>query len=256
MKPKFLKELKLGKTEARPEAVKFKLTDFVNISALPPIPKNFGHENLIAPKAWGMLGNDSYGDCVFAGAAHETLLWNLEAGKNIPFDSKSVLSDYTAVTGFNPKKPDTDNGTDMKTAAEYRRKTGIVDVHGNRHKIKAYLSITAGNIQEHLAAAYLFSSIGIGIQFPASAMEQFNKGKIWSVVKGSRIEGGHYVCIVAKRKNIEVVTWGSIQGMTTGFFRKYNDESIAYVTEENLINNKSPEGFDCQKLIDCLNSLK
>jgi hypothetical protein len=32
---------------------------------------------------WGMLGNDHYGDCVWAGAAHETMLWNKEAARNV-----------------------------------------------------------------------------------------------------------------------------------------------------------------------------
>ena len=34
---------------------------------LPTPPAHFGHETLFPPKAWGMLGNDEWGDCALAG---------------------------------------------------------------------------------------------------------------------------------------------------------------------------------------------
>lgn len=253
---KSIQELKLGKTDARPEAVKFKLRNFVDLSTLPKPPKRFGHEDLIEKKSWGMLGNDKFGSCVFSGAAHETMMWTLECGKSTKFDDKSVLSDYSAVTGFDPSNPNTDNGTDMKNAAAYRRDTGIVDAAGIRHKVAAYLSIEAGNLTEHYIAMYLFGAVGIGIQFPNSAMEQFNKNKTWTVIKNSRIVGGHYIPLVAKRRSLQCVTWGQTQAMSIGFFNKYNDESIVFLSEEALVSRKSPEGFDYDGLVKSLNLLK
>lgn len=251
-----MQELKLGKKAARPDAVTFKLKNLINPSALPKPPKNFGHETFIGKSNWNMLANDQVGCCVFSGAAHETMLWNAECGKTIKFSDKSVLSDYSAVTGYNPSDPNSDQGTDMSLAASYRRKTGILDADGNRHKIAAYVSITPGDLYEHCIALYLFGSIGIGIEFPASAMDQVNAGKPWSVVRNSPLEGGHYINLVAKRTRLECVTWGQIQGMTTGFFKKYNDESLAYISEEMLTNRKSPEGFDYDALLAMLNQLK
>ena len=58
---------KLGKVPARPDAVKLKFSSYINTNQLPTPPASFGHENLI--QSWGMLGNDQYGDCVWAGAA-------------------------------------------------------------------------------------------------------------------------------------------------------------------------------------------
>lgn len=240
--------MKLGKLPARKDAVSFKLTDYIDLSKLPTPPKTFGHEKLVGPTGWLMLGNDQYGDCVWAGAAHETRMWNLEAGNSVDFTDQSVLSDYSAVTGFNAGNPRSDKGTDMQMAASYRRKTGVVDEHGVRHKIAAYLAITPGNLKELYAAMYLFGAVGIGIEFPSSAMDQFNAGKPWSVVKGSRIEGGHYVPLVAKRQQLECITWSKVQAMTTGFYEKYNDESLAYVSLEALTNNVSPEGFNATQL--------
>jgi len=239
---------KLGKTPARKGAVTFKFADYADKTKLPTPPATFGHESLIAATGWGMLGNDQYGDCVWAGAAHETMLWNRMAGASSSFTPAAVLSDYSAVTGFNADDPSTDQGTDMEVAAKYRRKTGVVDAAGKRHQIGAYVALKRGDITELFQAAYLFGAVGIGIEVPSSAVSQFDAGKPWSVVSLSRIEGGHYVPFVARRKYLEVVTWGRIQSMTEGFYEHYNDESIAYLSAEMLAGGKSPEGFDLAAL--------
>lgn len=244
---------KLGKLPARPDAVKFSFSDYVT-TKLPTPPKTFGHETLVSD--FGMLGNDTVGDCVLAGGGHETMLWNKAAHRDVPFSTANTIGDYSAITGYDPKDPNTDQGTDMELAAKYRRTTGLADANGSRHKIGAYLKLTPGNLNEHLLAAYLFGAVGIGIKFPGSAMDQFNAGKPWSVVKASTIEGGHYIPFVAHRKNIVVVTWGKCQQMTSGFFKKYNDESLVYISEEFLTNGKSPEGFDMAALQADLAALK
>jgi hypothetical protein len=238
---------KFGKKPARAGAISFALSDYADFSKLPPVPKTFGHEALIGAD-WGMLGNDQYGDCVWAGAAHETLLWNAEAKHPVVFSAESVLSDYASVTGFNPNNPDSDQGTDVGVAAAYRRKTGVLDQAGNRHQVAAYLALKPGNMTELYAAMYLFGAVGIGIEVPSSAMDQFNEGKPWSVVHGSQIEGGHYIPLVAKRTNLECVTWGKLQQVTTGFYERYCDEAVVYLSAEALVNGKSPEAFDYAQL--------
>jgi len=247
---------KLGKTPARPGAVKFKMMTYLRKLELPTPPKVFGHQGLIGAK-WGMLGNDDYGDCVWAGAAHETMLWNKEAAKTASFNNKSVLSDYSAVTGFKPSDPNTDQGTDMQVAASYRRKKGVLDAAGKRHKIGAYLALKPGDIDQLALAIYLFGATGIGIKFPGSAMDQFKAGKPWSVVPGAKIEGGHYIPGLGRDKNgnIVIVTWGKIQLMTPAFYEKYCDEVVAYVSKECLRGDKSLEGFDYSQLFGDLKSL-
>ena len=49
------------------------------------------------------------------------MLWPLLGGyKRNYFWTSNVLSDYAAATGFRADDPDTDQGTDMRTAAEYK----------------------------------------------------------------------------------------------------------------------------------------
>jgi hypothetical protein len=79
-----------------------------------------------------MLGNDEFGDCVFAGAGHEHMVWS---GGKMNFTTDNVLSDYSAVTGFLRDDPATDQGTVMLDALNYRRHTGVMD--GEPHPSQA-----------------------------------------------------------------------------------------------------------------------
>lgn len=246
--------LKLGKLPAIKNSVSFRLRDYLSLSKLPEAPTSVNHEKVQI--VWGMLGNDQYGDCVWAGAGHETMLWNKDGGVTVNITSANALSDYSAVTGFNPNNPNSDKGTDMSAAAKYRQKTGVVDDLNTRHKVAAYLSITPGNREELKQAVYLFENAGVGIEFPGSAMTQFNAGKPWSVVKGSAIEGGHYIPAIGyDDEYIYIVTWGKVQRMEWAFFDKYCDEAIVYLSDEMIKGGKSIEGFNVTQLITDLKGL-
>lgn len=240
--------MKLGKLPARKGSVSFRLRDYQELSKLPAAPLKAGH--FAAVRDWqGMLGNDQYGNCVLAGGDHEHIDWSIEGGTSAVFTAKTALADYAAITGFNPKDPSSDQGTDMQVAASYRRKTGLIDANGKRHKIAAYLAIAAGDADELKQAAYLFGACGVGIQFPSSAMDQFNAGKTWTVVRGGTIEGGHYVPAVGyDHQYVYVVTWGKLQRMSWAFFAKYCDEAIAYISPEMVKGGKTPEGFNINQL--------
>lgn len=248
--------MKLGKTAARINSVHLKLATYLDSAAiLPKIPAVFGHDHLI--HTYEVLGNDSAGDCVFAGAAHESRLWCKEAGRDVAFTDASVLSDYSAVTGYNPDDPSSDQGTDMQVAASYRRRIGVLDSAGKRHRVGAYVALTPGDPDQLAAAAYIFGSVGVGIRFPDYAMDEFNAGKPWAVHHGNqKIEGGHYIPVVARAANgnFHVVTWGKVQEMTVGFYRRFCDEAIVYVSTEFLTAGISPEGFNLTQLLTDLNA--
>lgn len=245
--------LKLGKAPASDDARDLLFANYLDAAKLPPAPSEFGHETLFGAKAWGMLGNDEWGDCAWAGPAHETMLLSAEGGVAATFTTEGVLSDYAAGTGFDanagaPGHNPTDKGSEVRKVLAYRRKTGIIDAARKRHQIGAFVKLEAKNLTHIYQAMYLFQAVGIGIEFPGSAMEQFNKGEPWSVVAGAQIEGGHYVPCIAKRANIEIVTWGALQQMTVEFFERYCDEAWAYISTEDLQKEASPEGFDLAQL--------
>lgn len=253
-------ELKLGKKPAAPRPTDFKFADFAAAIKLPSVPSRFGHGTAYAD--WQMLGNDRNGDCVWAGAAHEHMLLNkVVHGTDVPFDDNAVLGDYTAATGFDPNDPSTDNGTDVHAALDYRRKTGIADANGTRHQIGAYVSLDPKNWQHLEQAAYIFGAVGIGFEFPNTAMDQFNAGEPWDYVPGTPPpKEGHYVPTVGSLHapdQASAISWAKRQVFTVAFYEQYNDESWVYITPEELHNNQTGlHGFDMEKLNSYLTALR
>lgn len=260
-------QLKLGKRPFVPDSQDLHFRTYLRTEQLPAAPLNFGHEYILDSGDWSMFGNgpdsevsvgfEGCGDCVFAGAAHETLLWTAESGVMAVFSGKDVVADYSAVTGYDSANPATDSGTDVRTALKYRKDVGIVDAFGERHKIDAFVSLTPGNLAELRSALWLFGAIGIGINLPQSAMDQVNSGEPWTVVPNSPSLGGHYVPLVGQRDGmLECVTWGQLQKLSLDFYTTYCDEAWAILSTEMLSNGRSLEGFDLAQLQQDLAQLR
>lgn len=219
---------------------------FIPSAPLPAPPSRFGHYAKVNGK-WLMLGNDRYGDCVWAGAAHEHLLWNAIWGRDVEFNDECVLECYSEATGFNAKKPTTDQGTDVHEAMSYRQQKGILDAKGNRHTIGAYVWLEPGNYPQYLKANYIFDTVGVCIDCPASAQDQFNRGRTWTPVQGSPIEGGHYIPGAGKAMYPVVITWAKEQLMSQRFYEKFNTASVVVISDEMLDNpktGKNAQAFD------------
>jgi len=246
---------RLGKTPAKPSFSPIKFVDIFDPSKLAKPPEAFGH--YAAVQQYHMLGNDNASCCVFSGAAHLEYIWSVEGGRErVRITTKNVLSDYSAVTGYDGTEA-TDNGADMQDAAEYWRTTGMLAADGKRHKIDCAVPLEKGNFDQLVMALWLTGGAGIGLQLPKSAEDQFDHHQPWSVVP-SEIRGGHYVAGVGRDQNgnIPVVTWGGIIPMTQAFYEKYSDEAYVYLNPE-ILNEKglSPEGFDIDALRTYINNL-
>jgi len=226
---------KLGKQPYEPKAKDFQLKELLAVD-LPPMPKvRYGHGYDFTD--WKMLGNDRYGDCVFAGADHETMLWNKLALTPVSFTDQNALSDYGAVTGFDPITGNNDNGTVVREALDYRRSTGLIDANGKRHRIDAYAQIDAQDWEMLHRCIWSFGAVGIGFNFPDSAWDQFDNNQLWDVVSGARIEGGHYVPMVGSMNpasEVTFVTWSKRARMSKAFYEKYNDEAWVPLSKEFL----------------------
>lgn len=234
--------LALGKKPARAGAYRLAFGDFFSAASLPTPPLVFGKPELVT--SWGLLANDVDSDCVQAGAAHETMLWRVSAGGSAPkFADADVLADYLAV---NPGDTSYQGGTDVEQFAAYRKNTGIVDATGERHTIDSYVSLKPGDLDQLAAAAYLFGAVGLGVQLPTSAGDQFDQAVPWSVVAGSPIDGGHYVPVVGRNSagNFLVVSWGRLTAVTPAFISQFMDEGVAYLSRDYLTNaGNSPRGY-------------
>lgn len=222
----------LGKKPARKYSVQLRVGEY--IQEVVSVPKVFGFTQPTID--WGVLGNFDCGNCVVAGAAHETMLWSRAAKKGLViFDDAGIKTQYRLASGWNGKVGDpSDVGLDMQEFASLRRKVGLVDSNGVTHKIKAYAAVSGVN--ELLQAIYIFGAVGVGVMLPQSASDQFDARKPWTVVKNSRVLGGHYVPAIGRNRHghILFITWGRIQAATPEFVARYMDEAIAYISADFL----------------------
>lgn len=181
--------------------------------------------------AWGMLGNDQVGDCTCAGLAHKRIGdVYANAGRVLDVTTAETLKLYSAVTGYNPAEPSTDRGALCQDVLAYWHKHGFL---GERPV--AYARVDLANETEVRQAIALFGQLYCGFNVPSSAMDQFDAGRPWDVVRGARIEGGHCVTIGAyDAEGLTCVTWGETQRMTWRFFRTYFDEAWVVIGPDDI----------------------
>jgi hypothetical protein len=251
--------MKLGLKDPTPGAIPLRFATYLNLRQLPSPPAEFGHYNLIPENSWGDLGNSDYGDCAIAGPCHQIELWTKEGPSKTaaPFTTEAALTNYSAVSGFSLADPKgTDTGCSTGEVADYWLKTGIVDAAGNRHKVVAVCDMNPGDLRELFLAIYLFQSVGMGFDFPESALEQTRNKQTWDVVPGATSAGGHYVPGFGCANSLGVgVSWGRQVAFTAAFYEKYNNQGVVALSEEMMVAAKSIDGFDDALLRDDITQL-
>lgn len=245
--------MKLGKLQAQHDPRTLQLTNYLRPEALPPPPpaKDWGK----SVSSWGMMLNDSIGDCTCAAAGHLIMEWTANAGKEaVPSDGE-ILKAYQDVSGYNPETHTNDNGAVEIDVLNYWRKAGIAG-----HVIGAYAALTPGNRTHIEDGAYLFEGIYIGLALPISAQQQAiwatpPQGPTGTGAPGSW--GGHAVPIVAyDARGLTCVTWGQRKRMTWDFWANYCDEAYAILSPDLFgPGAKTPAGLDLTALQQDLNQV-
>lgn len=195
---------------------------------------------------WGMLANDRLGDCTAAGAAHVAMAVDRYGqDRDLQISDEQVIEMYRAISGYDPARPATDVGATLQDACAYWHKTGIA---GNT--IAAYAWIKPQDLDLVRACIAIFGAVYTGFNFPASAMDQFNRGEPWTLVRRTRIDGGHCVPIGAyDQGGFTCVTWGRTQKMDLAFFLRYFDEIVVPIDLDWLRKTgTSPAGLDVAQL--------
>src|SRR5713226_1528187 len=82
---------RLGRKGIRTDPRTLRFADYVRPDRLPPIPATSDHTSKVS--AWGMLGNDHYGDCVMAALAHGILDYTTYASTpRVPTEQQVVAA--------------------------------------------------------------------------------------------------------------------------------------------------------------------
>lgn len=203
-----------------------------------------------APNGWGVLGNDQYGDCVEADDGHYLMLRTANAGSIVIPTEDQILALYSAETGFNPNDPNSDQGTDEGSDCEFMVTTGLLG-----HKATATGYVNPQNVFDLKWCIQLFGGCKFGLNFPQSAMDQFNAGQPWTVVANDGgIIGGHDVLGVKYNAGwFYVVTWGQLQQVDPAWILKYADEAHVILFGDWIEKNgTAPSGFNLKALLAAL----
>lgn len=238
---------KLGKLPVKHDPRTLQLSKY--LTALPSYPHVYQYSKDIS--AWGMMGNDTIGDCTCAAAGHGIMSWTDDNGDLFTPTDAEVISAYSAVSGYNPSTGANDNGAACIDVLNYWRKTGV----GGR-TINSYAQVAVSNLHEVQASIYLFGFAYIGLGLPISAQ---NQPKVWSLppsLAGNGAPGswgGHCVIITGwDTTGLDVITWGEQIRMTWGFWKAYVEEAYAIISNDFLKAGKSPAGLNLAQMQDDL----
>ena len=213
---------KLGKlAPQRPEGLH--ALAFYQTNPLPKAPASVPVPKVVN---WGMLGNDQYGDCTFAGIVHARMATAsiLSITETFP-STQQVIQAYLKYT----------NGQDAGAVeADLLKYWQANPLFGS--KIAAYAPTDRADLDELRSVINSYGLAYIGISLPAPAEQQFGHHKPWTLTHtpaDQNIIGGHCIILVGYDKDyVYGITWGAVQPIAWNWLQTYMDESWAIITPE------------------------
>jgi hypothetical protein len=192
---------------------------------------------------FGVMLNDSLGDCTIAACGHAIQTWSLCNGRMITLPDSAILTGYEDACGYNPSDPNTDQGGVELDVLNFFRQTGI-----GGHKIMAYADPHPATTLHVKQAIFLFGGVYIGFSVPQSFMDQFATGQpITPLQNDGGIVGAHAIWICGYNSQYLIGdTWGSRFLMSWDFWndKRYLDECHALLSPD-WINSRGldPSGI-------------
>lgn len=250
------RQVKLGRR--RPAAPpKLHLHNYLMRPGLPAPPSTEDW----SPAATGSLSdiyeNDTLGDCVIAGGWHLLGVWTGNAGHLVVGTDAQITADYSAIGGYVPGDPSTDQGCDEQTALNYWVANGFNGVANS--ELAGWVGVDATKKELLQQAIYLFENAYFGIELPDAYINPFPSapGFVWDVAGHPDPKNGH--CIVGVGYNAQGIiidTWGMLGTLTWAAAAKYmvtsaGGEAYTLVSQEQLIaaQAKAPNGLDWATLM-------
>jgi len=206
-------KIKFGRKRPAARCPRMSLKNYLT-GALPVTPPAICDYSQKALKALTqMYLNDQLGDCVIAGGYH---VEGTETGNatGTPFiaTSQQIINDYSAIGGYNPKDPNSDQGCDEQTALNYWVQHGFAD----GTKLCGWLAVDATNKTELMQAIYLFENLYFGISLPDSWVNPFPSvnGFVWDDGTPDPDNGHCVMGMGHTAAGIKIDTWGILGTLT------------------------------------------
>jgi hypothetical protein len=208
--------------------------------------------------------NDTLGDCVIAGIAHIVGALTGNAGTPpVIFTNDQIIALYSAIGGYVPGNPSTDNGCDEQTALNYWENNGT-DPTG-AHKIAGWLAVDSTDPTEYRTALWLFENLYFGIELPDAWVNPMpsDSGFVWDATGAPDPDNGHCIMGAGYTANGVVIdSWGMLGTVTDAAMAQYPKQSaggeLYTVLSMDGINKavqKAPNGFDWSQLIADFDSM-
>lgn len=170
-----------------------------------------------SPKAMQALhevyDNDTLGDCVIACMAHAVGVFtgNGNPGTAYIFPDADIIALYSAIGGYVPGNPATDQGCNEQDALNYFQHNGAP---AGLNKVAGWIAVDATNANEVKSAQWLFENLVFGISLPDAWLNDPKPGFVWDVAQPNP-QNGHCVLGVGYNSvGVQVATWGMIGTIT------------------------------------------
>jgi hypothetical protein len=252
--PHLGRHVKLGRKPPVAHGFRVQFGNYLRRKDLPPPPGNVNYSTgSAAPAIAQMYLNDQLGDCVIAGGYH---IIGMETGdaNGQPFiaSDQQITADYSAIGGYVPGNPATDNGANLTDAMNYWTQKGFAD----GSKLVGWCAVDPSNQMESMQAAYLLENLYIGGALPDSWLNNATPGAVWDVDTPDP-NNGHCVAIVGySSQGVLVSTWGMVVTMTWAAYASFcspanNGESYVLLSPDQISagTQKAPNGIDWNTLV-------
>ena len=176
---------------------------------------------------FGMMGNDSYGDCGPAAEVHLEMTTAKAAGGAAPDpNATTALDRYTAYTGTNtPPGPGVNLADYLKWCYD-------------QHYILAFAPVqtTPAEIDAFMQAGF---GCYVGVNLTDDAVNLFDAGEPWTVAGGQQPDPNEGHCILKVQADGQgtdgYVTWGKVQKATSDWSAACIEEAWLVVTTEEQL---------------------
>lgn len=240
----------LGRRPHDPQRPVLKLADYLTGE----IPSHPGFADYLANvPAWGLYGNNRYGDCGPAAVANQRRQVSQYLGGDMNAPTVEDVFDLYRRAGnpnFDPATGTGDNGVvlaDLLTAC----------VTGGIGGVKAlgYAAVDVTDPDEVRAAIALFGSLLFGVDLDVAQRAQTDAHTPWDYVRRSSDWGGHCVLAgaytsstAAGTVDISVISWAERIGTTDAFCGRQLAEAYVVIWPELLGTTEFDAGVDLAAL--------
>jgi hypothetical protein len=178
--PHLGRNIKFGRKRPVALGPHFKLRNYLRKS-LPSPPSSVDWSPAALPSLRNIYGNDVLGDCVIAEGYHAEGVATGNAGNLFVATPDQITADYSAIGGYVPDDPSTDNGCDEVTAMNYWTSHG----YANGTKLDGWLTVNAADIVEVQTCIFLFGEVDFCAELPDTYVTPFPSGDGWTWGPGS-----------------------------------------------------------------------